>query len=562
MQGLLVLSGSLGVGGHRVQRPLEKDFMKEQKAKPPPRVLWWSTRESINAEVLSVTAIIETILAVLAYGWIAYTTDIYWPIVLAAGIAPLVLLRSEESVALGRDWFLRWEELGAAALGPAPPYGFWERQRIFYSPVLAGIAGWFLAQYILVGLEGWCAFAAGLIFGLLSVAVAIASSMAFYVVVKGSVFVEIDERKIDLEKGVFAIGVLGGVLVQVILAAVVGAAAIVVAGVVVGAIAGMMAGFVTNAENSRVGFFISAPPYIFGKAAGILFLSLAIRVLATLRHLPAGIRTLPRNFRRLTVCTSPLQEPELVPGLQQTNSDYTLTKQIAVVKDSPTWLGSLYFVPFILVWFVPGWIYRISIKSTTWLWWPLAFLGGPVKRALKPLDFHEDVAKSLWGVTSIALAGMTFCAYYAVLFLPEIVLGGATNPLIHFIGFMFVIDWAQVLPWQWLSLAAAGLSLLIVFWLDYAIRRYRRSERDGNNSGRLWAQKQINTIERVARLRTIVVLAFIALVAGQALLFLNHKSCWFTPPPHVQALAKKIYGTRTPAPPKCEAVGPSVKIGL
>jgi len=70
--------------------------------------LWWSTRESISNDVPSVTAIIETTIAVPAYWWIAIHFETYLPLLISAAIALLVLLRSEESVALGVRWFMTY----------------------------------------------------------------------------------------------------------------------------------------------------------------------------------------------------------------------------------------------------------------------------------------------------------------------------------------------------------------------------------------------------------------------------------------------------------------------
>src|ERR1044071_2169565 len=70
-----------------------------------PRWVFWSTRESINSDIPSVTAIIETIIAVPLYWWVAIHFETYLPLLISAAIAPLLLLRSDESTALGRKWF-------------------------------------------------------------------------------------------------------------------------------------------------------------------------------------------------------------------------------------------------------------------------------------------------------------------------------------------------------------------------------------------------------------------------------------------------------------------------
>jgi hypothetical protein len=69
----------------------------------------WSTAESVQNDVPSVTAILETIIAVPLYWRIALRVGMLLPLLISVAIAPLVLLRSEQSVLLGTRWFLKFE---------------------------------------------------------------------------------------------------------------------------------------------------------------------------------------------------------------------------------------------------------------------------------------------------------------------------------------------------------------------------------------------------------------------------------------------------------------------
>ena len=75
-----------------------------------PTWVFGSTRDSIDNDVPSVTAIVETGLAVSLLPLIAIYFETYLPLLISAAIAPLVLLRSDESVALGKKWFKAWEK--------------------------------------------------------------------------------------------------------------------------------------------------------------------------------------------------------------------------------------------------------------------------------------------------------------------------------------------------------------------------------------------------------------------------------------------------------------------
>jgi hypothetical protein len=62
---------------------------------------FWSTSESIRNDVPSVMAIIETLIAIPLYWWIVITFETYLPFVVSIIVAPVVLLRSDNSVKLG-----------------------------------------------------------------------------------------------------------------------------------------------------------------------------------------------------------------------------------------------------------------------------------------------------------------------------------------------------------------------------------------------------------------------------------------------------------------------------
>jgi hypothetical protein len=166
-----------------------------------PKWVWWSTHETIQNEVTSVTAILETIIAVPLYWWIALHTGIVLPLLVSAAVAPLVLLRSDESIGLGLRWLQKMDSL-----------------------------------YPSLNSE-------------FSLAVAVAfliKSMTFLIII--------------LPLG----------------------------------------------------------------AAGI-------RLIATLCHLQSGIRSLPSNFRRFVLCTSPARMPELVPGIEASDNPLKYSELIKVI---------------------------------------------------------------------------------------------------------------------------------------------------------------------------------------------------------------------------------------
>jgi hypothetical protein len=61
--------------------------------------------------VPSVTAILETVIAVPLYWWIALHAGLVLPLLISAAVAPLLLLRSDQPVALGVKRFIKFDEL-------------------------------------------------------------------------------------------------------------------------------------------------------------------------------------------------------------------------------------------------------------------------------------------------------------------------------------------------------------------------------------------------------------------------------------------------------------------
>ena len=413
-------------------------------AKQPWR--FWSTTESIQNEVPCWTAIIETLVAVPLYWWVALRIGIIHPLMISVMIAPLVLLRLDQSVALGLKWFFRFTKDPNATI---------------------------------------------------------------------------------------VVGIISFVVSFALLPAVI---------------------------RSPLPVVIVVPVYCFV----ILICTIGIRLAATLVHLRPGIEALPRNFRRLTLCTSPAQIPEIVPGIETTDSgvrfSYLMTYWSRTLRDFDevsngdrlwrvtVWGFKLYFIYPILclsggILFAPAWFYRLTIKSTAWFWWPLAFLGGDLQKARIRGGLKWDVMGSLWAKASIAGAiGWLLC-----LFAAKLIFSGAVfrkpNPLLHPFGYLLLADWNLPL-WQVCALISSVLSIVLVILVDDVNGKYEIAH-TANNAGLLRkAERNLGWLERLARVRLLFAVAFWCLVGAHATLFFTR--CWFSLPPTLHNWAQTIYGDRLP----------------
>ncbi|MBF0368608.1 MAG: hypothetical protein HQL52_04045 [Magnetococcales bacterium] len=72
------------------------------------KIRWISTDESIAKGEPTVLAIVETLLAICAYWWIAWYYDTHYHLLISITIAPLLLLRSKESTEKGVAWFVAY----------------------------------------------------------------------------------------------------------------------------------------------------------------------------------------------------------------------------------------------------------------------------------------------------------------------------------------------------------------------------------------------------------------------------------------------------------------------
>jgi hypothetical protein len=505
-------------------------------------MMFWSTRDSINNDTPSVTAIIETVLAVLVYWWVAIRHETYLPLLISAAVAPLVLLRSDQSVRLGVDWFKAWEANVWKDTRLFLQLGSWQR-RLLLAVVLANalltfVTSYLTARHFLAGINGWSpswqGFAAGS-FWLVAAAVAATVATAWVMMVVG-----VKEVTRLVAAAAAAAAAVGTVTTTIgVMAA--------TAGVVVTVTLVMGALGLKGTGMTLLLVRVIVIPYVLGLALSALVMSLIVRIGATLRHLGPGLHSLPQNFRRLTLCTSPRQEPELVPGLLPGTTDFTFTDVLQrILKETglQRTAAFLSYGPFLPIWFLPGWLYRVSLKSTAWFWWPLTFLMGDLSRAKDPQEFHRTTIGSLWAKASIALSIITILTFlWSNLVETGVVF--KDNPLLIAVGYFLVVDWS-LRPWQLFPIALAVLSVAIVFLVDDAAGQYHLAKTEGKDELVARSETKFRAIERITRLRLILFIVFTLLVGAHTLLYFNSTQCWLNVPSNIEGWAEWVYGKRMP----------------
>ncbi|WP_315826105.1 hypothetical protein [Bradyrhizobium sp. SZCCHNG3015] len=519
-----------------------------------PSWMFWSTRASIDKEVPSVAAMIETCLAVLLYWWFAIHFQTYLLLVISVVVAPLVLLRSDQSVAFGVKWFAEWEGIT------------WDETKIartnkwlaWFLAIPAALSSFLILYLIAPSLailkppegagaafgRGWSVFLFVCWAGATVAEIIAWAGSAVRVAMRAPTAAPGDVSARAFLLATF--GTVAGAVARVIDAPPTSAAVAVAVGTAVCPVSLILlfglgrSGRAPSPEPLALFRFVHRS---VGTLLGVFVVSLIVRFGSTLYHVRQGVRELPRNFRRLTLCTSPLQEPELLPGLVPGNTRFTLTDLLRSLRTDGLYLGVAG-----VVWLLPGWMYRITLKSTVWLWWPLAFLSSPPKLASKPAWFHAKIAETRWArLTRLA------CYFSIILFiissfcrttmkgtLPE-------NPFLNVVGYSFSVDWSTT-PWQLLGVAGSLLSLTSYYLVDWNYRKYCVANDTQDPSLAREALLQFVWIERLTRVRSLLFLAYCALVGFHALLVFNSHSCWFIPSDTLQASAETVYGEYTPVP--------------
>lgn len=536
----------------------------------------FSTQDS---EIPALTAIIESILAVIFYWWVAIRFETYLPLLLSAFAAPLVLLRSKQSIALGRNWFLYWEgnadrprvfpwedrflSCGASILGQVSNAIMSSLGRI----AVGSVIGYLISWKLLIGIEGWKLFLGSAAIAWISTAIALGFVSLIAAASRKVVFGSRDLVSVGGTAAAEAVGATLGVAAI----SLVSWNSLIPLGAAAGAIFTVLVTWAIKfalRTPTLVGAFVLAilavataiavwghwgifavlivGQTVFGSAAGVLLVSIAIRLWATVHYPLKGLREVPRNFRRLWLCMGPLQRPELIPGLLEGESRFATRSFWAEFRKQDTLVG--YAISFVLlaIWFGPGWIYRFALKSTLWVWWPLAFIADSPKLAKTPEWQHRAMFGTLIGWIAICTASYTEVFFSITKFASHALREGIPdNPFLTSLGYLFVLNWS-VKFWPFFVVAGPTLCLITLLWLDRTFKKYKTAKQYNYEALQREAERTFPVIERMQRVQLLLMVLYCVLVVGQAGLYLNSQNCWVSIQPNVQSWSDWLFGDKSP----------------
>lgn len=490
---------------------------KAEPPKPARHWVWKSSLASRAAGQKSVLACVETALAVAGYWWIAWRWDTHWHLVSSVIIAPLLLLRSPESIAAGMRWFSKdW-------------FGFesnekdWTKQkkRVWRGAVglLSASATYCISRWLV---PGWLPRLAGT-----SLVFLVAEGVASAVVgtVKSAVLID-----------------------AAFVGAWAGAGAWVVGRVMPGANVGWVS---TGALFGAVSSALLAR-WVRGRPNGPAFVIRATlcRMLATLVHLRQGVAYLPENWQENNFVTDSSLPAELLPGIRDSYPEFSLDGSLELLrKRKYPWWRRIYTRFDIFAFFLPAFLYRVNIKATAWFWWPLALLLKPVPTKDGEHDEMEAMCSPwtnpvtmIWTLFSVLLGVAPLLLHFTDFTTLTSLAGQDRFGAIPASWETFLsIRWSDMAPWNLLQLLTA-LSGAGILWLASTALSQRRN---GNWDvyRRNWAQNH-GCMTFLRRINFGSSMAVMALALG-ALIVQEAKYRAAIPAPVVQAM-DAFYNRWTP----------------
>lgn len=285
---------------------------------------------------------------------------------------------------------------------------------------------------------------------------------------------------------------------------------------------------------------------------------LLIRIFATVFYLAPGIRSLSENWWRTLFATDAFTRLEIVPGHKNHKSMFSIDYVIDAVRRSfhREWAHSRYekildFVAIAGMLFIstiflaPAYLYRMSIKSTAWVHWPLAYIA-------RPRDIAKDVEEvrlRLWAdprewllrfIMLLTFGGALIASIPPLTHVRDAFPGGVISVL----EYAFLIDLKTLLshPWRVVALCSASITFFLLWYGWEFSLLVARSPYHPDRSVR--AMRWAAMFEYAMRIRTVCGWVFWALVIVHAALWLTPSTGWI--PVYLRELLQAIYGEFLP----------------
>jgi hypothetical protein len=479
-----------------------------------PSLVLFSTAASVEAGVFSLSAAIEVILAITIYWTIAIYLETQAHLWASVIIAPLLLLRSDTSVALALRWFEQYVHtgFGGSAATAIRDFQVWSATAV--AAIIVPLATILLAQLMLQGPVSWITPASAFIVAYLAAQVGTAIVLG----IAANQFPALCEwRWLTLAMAAAAVlsvttGVaLAGIKTLPAVLVIVSISGLAIAGVQGAPIATavinrsrLSAEAETRGVTVALGLVRQAPHLLAifapGAFVGAWVRSLAIRFAATARHPLHGLRALPDNWWKAVFVVDFRHPPELIPGYNRSDllqPSFLLSE----ARNAEKFLVRYVYILAFTVLFAPAYLYRLTIKSTCWAYLPLVYFMRPLRFADNPTTVLDRILMdpkewARWMVLAATIMGLiagNFDVAKQLLYLPVL------SPL----EFMFVIEVTNVKTWQWFLLAE-GVITVVVMLRAKALKSSLRYKLIAGPEAEIDWRRPASHIEYLIRVRNIV----------------------------------------------------------
>lgn len=297
------------------------------------KITWKSTVSSRSEQKQSILAIAETIFFVFLTWYFAWKIDSTIYIIIAVTLAPLLLLKTDVSIKKGINLFLYRKEF--------------DKKNMYKSKLL-----WIIT---ILGM-----FTSGLLSNLLL--------LFLYTI-------------IPIQNNLLMLGIIYCAIIGVIFGSI-----LTIFGylrdrhLIVGLWVFIAFTNISSIEKDYyylILIIIALPLcYIIGMLIGFLCRSLIVKVYVTLIQLLINpidtLSQIPKNFREQIFVNDIFYSPELLPDIWKVNKSFQASGIIENSKNKHIHLKSIAYI--ICFFLLPAYLYRWSIKSTAWFYFPLIYI--------------------------------------------------------------------------------------------------------------------------------------------------------------------------------------------
>ncbi len=451
-----------------------------------PWIVWHSRPGSIRLGIPSVLAIAETLFAVALYWWIAIHYDTHIHLISSLFVAPLLLLRSNKSIKRGLSCFFA-DHINTEDWKKLTKYHRW-----------LWISGAATLSFILVWVVSyWLKEEQNVIRYSFSTAIWMTflySGTAYALTV--AVFMGKHKQAVGRA------AVLGAVL-SALLGAVWNAVELTPDAI-----------FVASSDDKLLSFIKAVAALAFGflllsitQAAGYAIRATVCRITSTICHPILGLISMPQNWWKNNLIIDISITPELMPGIGKENRKFTLMGMIESLREEK-WLTKL-LLPSVIIpfWFLPAFLYRLNIKATSWLYWPLAFLlQAPGNKGQQ--EAERDLC---WYWTNpvqrgLIIMGLSWFIILATTFIDtsRVLTYTGQDAVPGWMQYLLILDWSALAPWDFANLAIAISGAALLWLAGGAVANYKH--KIDYHQKNPWALKLTNFFRKARILAVIATL--------------------------------------------------------